>query len=106
MWTFLKTCLFTAAGVTLAAAAHAETVAMIGTGNVGAALGERFAENGHEIVYGSRDPAAADREFADDFAGVGADMADPGVEQGALGAFERPGQLPFGGEQAVAAKVA
>jgi NADPH-dependent F420 reductase len=33
---------------------------MIGTGNVGAALGRRFAENGHKIVYGSRDPSAAD----------------------------------------------
>jgi 8-hydroxy-5-deazaflavin:NADPH oxidoreductase len=40
--------------------ASAETVAMIGTGNVGAALGRRFAENGHKIVYGSRDPSAAD----------------------------------------------
>ena len=40
--------------------AAAETVAMIGTGNVGAALGRRFAENGHKIVYGSRDPSAAD----------------------------------------------
>jgi len=40
--------------------AAAETVAMIGTGNVGAALGRRFAENGHKVVYGSRDPSAAD----------------------------------------------
>jgi NADPH-dependent F420 reductase len=40
--------------------ASAETVAMIGTGNVGAALGRRFAENGHTIFYGSRDPADAD----------------------------------------------
>ena len=38
----------------------AETVAMIGTGNVGAALGQRFAEHGHTIVYGSRNPAEAD----------------------------------------------
>jgi NADPH-dependent F420 reductase len=46
---------------TLAAAeAAAETIAMIGTGNVGAALGRRFAENGHTILYGSRDPSAAD----------------------------------------------
>jgi NADPH-dependent F420 reductase len=42
------------------ASAAAETVAMIGTGNVGAALGRRFAEHGHKIVYGSRDPSAAD----------------------------------------------
>lgn len=40
--------------------AAAETVAMIGTGNVGAALGRRFAENGHTIIYGSRNPSAAD----------------------------------------------
>lgn len=38
----------------------AETVALIGTGNVGSALGRRFAEQGHTVVYGSRDPAAAD----------------------------------------------
>jgi NADPH-dependent F420 reductase len=43
-----------------AAQAGAETIAMIGTGNVGAALGRRFAEHGHTIFYGSRDPAAAD----------------------------------------------
>ena len=41
-------------------AAVAETVAMIGTGNVGAALGQRFAQNGHKVLYGSRDPNAAD----------------------------------------------
>jgi NADPH-dependent F420 reductase len=41
-------------------AAAAETVAMIGTGNVGAALGQRFAQNGHSVLYGSRDPNAAD----------------------------------------------
>ncbi len=40
--------------------ALADTIAVIGTGNVGAALGMRFAENGHEIVYGSRTPDRAD----------------------------------------------
>jgi hypothetical protein len=40
--------------------ATAETIAMIGTGNVGAALGRRFAERGHTVAYGSRNPAAAD----------------------------------------------
>jgi 8-hydroxy-5-deazaflavin:NADPH oxidoreductase len=39
--------------------ARAETIAIIGTGNVGAALGQRFAEAGHTIIYGSRNP---DRE--------------------------------------------
>jgi NADPH-dependent F420 reductase len=39
--------------------AAAETIALIGTGNVGAALGRRFAEQGHTVTYGSRNPAAA-----------------------------------------------
>lgn len=38
----------------------AETIALIGTGNVGAALGQRFAEHGHTVLYGSRDPSSAD----------------------------------------------
>jgi NADPH-dependent F420 reductase len=42
------------------APAVAETVAMIGTGNVGAALGRRFAERGHTVIYGSRNPTDAD----------------------------------------------
>jgi len=37
----------------------AETIAVIGTGSVGGALGPRFAELGHAVVYGSRTP---DRE--------------------------------------------
>jgi hypothetical protein len=40
--------------------AAAETIAVIGTGNVGSALGPEFAALGHTIVYGSRDPSAAD----------------------------------------------
>jgi hypothetical protein len=42
--------------------AAAESIAIIGTGQVGSALGRRFAELGHEIVYGSRNPQA--REHA------------------------------------------
>jgi 8-hydroxy-5-deazaflavin:NADPH oxidoreductase len=37
-----------------------ETVAVIGTGRVGGALGPQFARLGHAVVYGSRDPARAD----------------------------------------------
>lgn len=40
--------------------AVADTIAIVGTGNVGAALGQRFAEIGHTIVYGSREPTRAD----------------------------------------------
>lgn len=36
--------------------AHGETVAVIGTGNVGMAIGTEFAGLGHTIVYGSRSP--------------------------------------------------
>lgn len=49
-----------AMGLGAAEPASAETIALIGTGNVGAALGRRFAEQGHTVVYGSRNPAAAD----------------------------------------------
>ena len=52
--------LVAAAALAGPASVSAETVALIGTGNVGAALGRRFAEHGHKIVYGSRNPAAAD----------------------------------------------
>jgi len=38
------------------AIAHAETVAVIGTGNVGMALGTEFAAMGHTVIYGSRSP--------------------------------------------------
>ena len=33
-------------------------LAIIGTGNVGAALGRRWAEGGHRVVFGTRDPSS------------------------------------------------
>ncbi len=43
--------------VTLGVApAFADTIAIIGTGDVAGALGPGFAEQGHTIVYGSREP--------------------------------------------------
>jgi hypothetical protein len=39
---------------------NAETIAVIGTGSVGSALGPRFAEIGHTVVYGSRTPNRKD----------------------------------------------
>jgi hypothetical protein len=47
----------------VAAPAFAARIAVIGTGNVAAALGPEFAQLGHTIVYGSRDPSR--REVAD-----------------------------------------
>ena len=40
----------------LSAPVFADTIAIIGTGNVGAALGTEFAQQGHTIIYGSRSP--------------------------------------------------
>jgi predicted dinucleotide-binding enzyme len=40
----------------LSGLAYAETIAVIGTGNVGMALGTELAEQGHSIIYGSRSP--------------------------------------------------
>jgi len=43
--------------IVISSAANADRIAVIGTGNVGAALGPEFAALGHDIVYGSRDPS-------------------------------------------------
>ena len=40
--------------------ALAQTVAVLGTGRVGAALGPQFARQGYTVVYGSREPQRAD----------------------------------------------
>ena len=63
MWSFSRAALAAvavAAGLFVAQSAMAESVALIGTGNVGAALGRRFAENGHTVFYGSRDPSSSE----------------------------------------------
>jgi len=44
----------------IAGGAQAATIAIIGTGGVGSALGPRFAETGHTVVYGSRSPDSAE----------------------------------------------
>ena len=50
----------------IANAAHADLIAIIGTGDVAAALGPEFAAQGHTVVYGSRDPERASvRELVD-----------------------------------------
>ena len=45
-----------AAVLLFASTTHAETIAVIGTGNVGMALGTEFAGLGHKVIYGSRSP--------------------------------------------------
>ncbi len=51
----------------LATPAFADRIAIIGTGEVAAALGPEFAAQGHTIVYGSRDP---DRKQVQDLVAV------------------------------------
>ena len=46
--------------VAQAAGAARESVAVLGTGRVGAALGPRLAALGHPVIYGSREPQRAD----------------------------------------------
>ena len=46
----------TLAAVLVGTSAFADTIAIIGTGDVGGALGPAFAQQGHTIVYGSRNP--------------------------------------------------
>ncbi len=53
----MRRILFAITAVLLTAGAEAETIAIIGTGDVASALGPRFAEQGYTIVYGSRDPS-------------------------------------------------
>ena len=37
-------------------------IGIIGSGNVGSALGSRWARVGHEVIFGTRDPAGADMQ--------------------------------------------
>ena len=46
--------------IVISAPALADRIAIIGTGDVAAALGPEFAAQGHTIIYGSRDPARAE----------------------------------------------
>ena len=48
--------LFMVLSLAICAPAVGDTIAVIGTGNVGMALGTELAQQGHTIVYGSRSP--------------------------------------------------
>ena len=56
----ISACLFLCAALILPTALYADTIAIIGTGNVASALGPEFAAQGHDIVYGSRNPSRAE----------------------------------------------
>lgn len=58
-------------------AAYAETIALIGTGEVSAALGPRFAQSGHTVIFGSRSPKRADVQELVKLTGKNATAASP-----------------------------
>jgi predicted dinucleotide-binding enzyme len=55
----------------------ADTIAVIGTGNVAGALGPEFAAQGHTIVYGSREPSRDDVRELVARTGNGASVTTP-----------------------------
>jgi predicted dinucleotide-binding enzyme len=61
----------------LTAPAFADSIAIIGTGKVGAAIGGVFAEQGHTIIYGSRSPSGLKALDLASKTGDGAKTAKP-----------------------------
>ena len=61
----------------VAGLANAETVAVIGTGNVGMAIGTEFAGLGHTVIYGSRSPLSLKAMDLVTRTGKGASAAQP-----------------------------
>ncbi len=56
-WTIIAAVLLSVTGLLGSAPIYADTIAVIGTGDVAGALGPEFAAQGHTIVYGSRNPS-------------------------------------------------
>lgn len=65
--------------ICLAAPATAETIAIIGTGDVARALGPEFAAQGHTIVYGSRSPGRSEVQDLVSKTGEDASVVSPQV---------------------------
>lgn len=74
------------AACVLPQAGAAETIAVLGTGRVGAALGPQFAKQGLQVVYGSRDPSRAEVQSLVARSGAGA-RALPAAEAVAAADF-------------------
>lgn len=58
--TMLRNIFIAVISITTSGLANADTIAVIGTGGVGSALGPHFAAAGHTVVYGSRTPGSAE----------------------------------------------
>jgi len=64
-------------GMILPAQASAETIAIIGTGQVATGLGPQFARLGHTIIYGSRNPSRDEVRALIEHTGHGASATTP-----------------------------
>jgi len=62
---------------TLPIGSHADTIALIGTGDVSQAFGPRYAALGHRVIYGSRSPDRDEVRAMVEAAGDGASAALP-----------------------------
>jgi hypothetical protein len=63
-------------------ALRADTIAVIGTGDVGGALGPEFAASGHSVIYGSRNPSSEKVVALVERTGHGAKAMKPGDAAG------------------------
>lgn len=83
---------YASAGPPTVGAPSPATIAVIGTGRVGGALGPQFARLGHPVVYGSRDPGRAEVEALVAKTGVGTTAATPveAVRQAAIVVIATP----------------
>jgi hypothetical protein len=59
-WAISYAVLLSVTGLLGSTSIYADTIAVIGTGDVASALGPEFAAQGHTIVYGSRNPSRDD----------------------------------------------
>ncbi len=89
--------------LTVSLGASADTVAIIGTGNVASALGPEFAQQGHDIIYGSRDPDRA--EVAELVTGTGGNAFATGQAEAVVQADIVVLAVPGGVAQEVAASL-
>jgi len=73
----------------------AETIAIIGTGNVAEALGPAFAAQGHRIVYGSRNPGSSKTQRLVEETGEDASATSPtaAVEDADIVVLAVPGMM-------------
>ena len=87
--------LFTLLLIVSSPLAAADTIAIIGTGDVGSALGKAFAAQGHTIVYGSRDPErrSVDKLVAETGGGASATTQFAAAAQGDIVVMAVPGLL-------------